>query len=134
MTVQGGFGLDLKIHDGTDLASVVKLLNVEYPKFKKFIAEVTGHDSTGGWYEAVDTGKRKLEGFKCTVAWDPTAHAAIMTAFTGTAAVACSIEDPAGDEVISFSVHIEEIQRMGDQEDALKAEVLLHPTGAPAIS
>ncbi len=131
---QGGMGIDLKIHDGSALASVVSLLDVEFPKFKKFIAEITGHDSAGGWYESVDTGKRRLESFKATLAWDATAHAAVLTAFTGTEPVACSIEDPDGDEVIGFDVHIEEIQRMGAQEDAMKAEILLHPTGEPTIS
>jgi predicted secreted protein len=131
---QGGMGIDLKIHNGTALESVVSLLDVEFPKFKKFIAEITGHDSVGGWYEAVDTGKRRLEPFKAVLGWNATSHAGIITAFTNQAAVACSIEDPDGDEVIAFDVHIEEIQRMGAQEDAMKAEVLLHPTGDPTIS
>ena len=134
MAAQGGFGIDLQIHDGTSLASVLRVIDVEFPKIKKFIAEVTGHDSSGGWYEAVDTGKRRAEPFKCTVTWDPTDHASIQTAFTGTAAVDASIEDPAGNEVLTFKIHIEEIQRMGQQEDAYKAEVLLHPTGAVAIA
>lgn len=133
--MQGGFGVVVKINTGT-LTAVANLIDVDYPKFKKYIAEMTGHDSAGGYYEAVATGKRRLEAFPMTLGWDivETTHAAIITAFDSDAPVGFSIEDPDGDEVIAFDAHIEEIMRISKQEDGMKAEILVHPTGAPTIT
>lgn len=136
MAGQGGFGVVLKIMVSTTLTAVAKVLDVDFPKFKKFVAENTGHDATSGWYTAISTGKRRLEPFQATLEWDSVAatHAAIQTAFDSDAAVSMSIEDPDGVEVIAFSGIIEEIERVGKQEDTYKAVVLIHPTGAPTIT
>lgn len=133
---QGGFGVVLKIDISATLTAIVDILEVDFPKFTKFIAESTGHDAASGYYEATATGKRRLQPFGLTVAWDSAAatHAEIVNAFDADTAYPMSIEDPDGDEVISFSAHIEEIERMGDQEDVFKAEILVHPTGAPSIA
>jgi len=136
MAKQGGFGVELKITISTTLTVIANLLDVDFPKFKKFLAESTSHSSTDGFYEAIDTGKRRGEPFRAVLGWDDaeTTHAAILTAFAATAAVAMSIEDPAGQEVITFSAHIEEISRLGKQEDMFKAEVMFHPTGKLTIT
>src|SRR5512139_3260639 len=108
MAQQGGFGLDLKIMVGTTLTSVVHIIDGEIPEFEKFLAEMTAHDSTGGYAEWIATGKYAINEFKVTLAWDSAAstHAAIVTAFDAASAVSMSIEDPAGVEVIAFSGHI----------------------------
>lgn len=131
MTAQGGFGVVLKITVGTVLTAVVGLLETDFPKFSKVLAESTGHDSATGYYESTATGKRRTEPFSCTIAWDSAAatHAAVQAAFESDDPVAMSIEDPDGDETISGNAHIAEIQRMSDQEDIVKAEVMIEPTG-----
>ena len=134
--MQGGMGVVLKITVTAALTVVANLLDVEFPKFKKFIDEATGHDSAGGWYEAVATGKFKLEGFKATLGWDAAeaTHAAIVAAFNSLDPLEATIEDPAGGEVITFNTFIEEIQRLAAQESRYSAEVVFHPTGAPTIA
>jgi predicted secreted protein len=136
MSTQGGFGLTLKIYITSALVAVTKVSTADFPTFRKFIAESTGHDSAGGWYQAVATGKRRLEPFSAELNWDTAeaTHAAMMTAFNSDAAVAMSIEDPAGDEVIAFSAHVEAITRVSQQEDRYYATVEFHPSGAPTIT
>jgi hypothetical protein len=131
-TAQGGFGLDLKLNGTT----IVQVQEVPFPRFMKFIAEATGHDSDGGYYEAVATGKRRIETMQATLFWDSSAatHAAVLAAFDSDAPVAMSIEDPDGDEVIAFKAHIEAIGRISQQQDAYKATVDIHPTGTATIS
>lgn len=131
-TAQGGFGLDLKLNGTT----IVQVQEVPFPRFMKFIVEATGHDSDGGYYEAVATGKRRIETMQATLFWDSSAatHAAVLAAFDSDAAVAMSIEDPDGDEVIAFKAHIEAIGRISQQQDAYKATVDIHPTGTATIS
>lgn len=138
MTVEGGFGLQAKITVGTTLTAIVSVQEgSEMPKFKKFIADMTPHSSTGGWAVRVATGKRSLESFKLVLGWDSdeATHAAVQTAFESDAAVGMSIISPDGtDETIAFSAHIEEIARLPAQEDGYKAEVMVTPTGKPTIT
>lgn len=78
MAAQGGFGVVLKINTGS-LTAVTGVTNVDFPEFMKYLAESTGHDSSGGYYEAVATGKRRLNPFPVEINWDTAeaTHAAI---------------------------------------------------------
>lgn len=136
MAEQGGFGVVLKIMVSTTLTAVANLMDVDFPRFMKFISESTGHDQADGYYEAVATGKRRVEPFRAVLAWDTseTTHSAMVTAFDSDAAVSMSIEDPAGDETISGTAHIEAIGRVSRQEDTYQAEVEIHPTGKWTIA
>ena len=134
---QGGFGLQVKIDISSTLTAFVNLFEgSELPKFKKFIAEATPHSSSGGWAQRVATGKRSLESFKVVLGWDKdeATHAAVRTAFDSNDPVNMSVVSPGGDETITFSAHIEEVDRIVGQEDAYTAEVMITPTGAPTIS
>lgn len=133
---QGGFGVILKIDVGTVLTAVTKVLDVGFPEFEKILAESTGHDSAGGYAEHVATGKRRLNEFTCTLAWDTAeaTHAAVVTAFDSDAAVSFSVADPDSDETISFEGHIRTVGRVAEQEDVYKAEVAIQPTGQPTIA
>lgn len=136
MAIQGGFGAILKIMVSTTLTAVVNVVDVDFPKFKKFLAESTAHDSTSGYQTWVATGKRALESFTCTLMWDDstTTHAAMVTAFDSDAAVSMSIQDPDGGEIIAFSGHIFGMERMSQQEEGYQCEVEIQPTGAPTIT
>jgi hypothetical protein len=135
MAAQGGYGVPLKINTGS-LTTIVGVTDVDFPEFMNYVAESTGHDSSGGYYEAVATGKKRVQPFPATLNWDTAeaTHAAIVTAFDAGTAVGMSIEDPDGDEVISFSAIVEKIGRVSRQEDRYYAVVTFHPTGAPSIA
>jgi hypothetical protein len=132
MSTQGGFGVLLKIGGAT----IVSVTNVDFPAFRKFIAESTGHDSSGGYYQSVATGKRRLEPFSAEINWDAAAvtHIAVLAAFNAEAPVAMVISDPDSVEDIAFSAHVEAISRVSQQEDRYYATVEFHPTGAPTIT
>lgn len=136
MSVQGGFGVKLKITVSAALTVVAGVTKVEFPEFEKMIAETTAHDASGGWSTFIDTGKRKLNSIKVTLNWDKAAatHAAITTAFNSASSVAMTIEDPAGTEIIAFSALIVKMGRVADQEDVYSCEVEIQPTGAPTIT
>lgn len=136
MAKQGGFGVRLKITVGTALTVVAGVREVEFPEFEKILAESTAHDSSGGWKEMIDTGKRALNAFTVTLSWDKaqTTHAAMSTALTSTSPVNMSVEDPAGAEIIAFSAFITKIGRTAEQEEVYSAEVEITPTGAPTIT
>lgn len=135
MAVQGGFGAVLKITT-TGLTAVTHVKDFEFPEFERVLAEITAHDSPGGYAEWISTGKRKLNEFSCTLVWDKSeaTHAAIQTAFGSDTAVAMSVEDPGGTEVIAFNGFISKIGRTVDQEDAYLAEVSIQPTGQPTFT
>lgn len=133
---QGGFGLVCQIDVSGTLAALVKILDVEFPTIQNFVAEATTHDSASGFYEAVATGKRRVNPFPVRLAWDiaQTSHAAIVTAFNAGTLSTFTIADPAGDETLSFEVIVEDMQRAATQEGIFECTVNLHPTGAVTIS
>jgi hypothetical protein len=136
MATQGGQGVVLKITVTAALTAVANLLDIDMPEFTKYLDETTSHGSTGGYYEARATGKRRLEPFPATVEWDSSdsTHAAIVAAFNSDDPVDMSIEDPAGDEVITFTAHIEKIGRIAKGDQRYKARIQIHPTGQPMIN
>jgi hypothetical protein len=135
MADQGGFGVVLKINTGA-LTSVANLLDVEFPKQSKTLAEARYHNSANGYMEWIATGLRSLESFTAVLGWDDTesTHAQIVTSYGSDTAVGMSIEDPLGQETIAFDAHVQEILRIGVQDDLYKAEVVFQPTGAPTIT
>lgn len=135
MAAQGGYGVVLKINTGS-LTAVTGVTDVDIPEFMNYIAESTGHDSSGGYYQAVATGKKRVQPFPATLNWDTAeaTHAAIVTAFDAGTPLGMSIEDPDGDEVIAFSAIVEKIGRVSRQEDRYYAVVTFHVTGAPTIT
>lgn len=130
MTQSGGFGVSLTI----DAVSVVHVDEIDELQFTKFISEATGHDSAGGYYESVATGKFRAQPFNVGVWWDPTAHAGLIGDFNGTASVPTIWSDPAGGETITFQAHVEMIGRVTLQEGTYRANLTIHPTGQPVIT
>ena len=57
MAAQGRLWSSIKINTGS-LTTIVGVTDVDFPEFMNYVAESTGHDSSGGYYEAVATGKR----------------------------------------------------------------------------
>lgn len=136
MADQGGFGIKLKIKIAAALTLIVNGTDIEFPSQEKVLVDGTSHDGANGYRQWIDTGIRELGEFKATVRWDKlnATHAAVLTAFNGTAAVDMSIEDPLAQEVIAFKAHIKSIERQGATEEMYTADITIQPTGAPTIS
>lgn len=132
---QGGFGAVLKI-DVSGLIAVTHVMDFEFPEFEKILAEITAHDSPGGYAEFISTGKRKMNAFTCKLVWDiaETTHAAMVAAFDSDAAVNMSVEDPNSYEVITFDAQISKLGRIAEQEEGYACEVEIQPTGIPLIN
>jgi predicted secreted protein len=126
----------LQYLSGTVYTAVAKIIDAKFPKQTALMADATTHDSSGGYYEAVATGKRRLEPFEVTLAWDDsaTSHAALLTAFGTDVTSTYKIADPDGNETIQFSAFVESIERISPQEDIFTAVVTFHPSGAATIT
>jgi hypothetical protein len=136
MTAQGGFGLSAQIDVSGSPTAWAQVEEIDFPGFKKYLKESTTHDATSGYYTVTATGKRRVMPFRAVLAWDTSVstHAAVLTAFNADTDVTVSVADPDGDETIAFECQIEEVNRMAGQEDILKCDVLIHPTGAATIT
>lgn len=136
MGVQGGYGAVLKIDVSASLTAVAHVMDYEFPEFEKILADVTAHDSPGGYAEYIATGKRKMNAFTVKLLWDRAAssHNAMQAAFDSDNAVSCSVQDPDGIEIITFECHVSKIGRVAEQEEGYVAEVEIQPTGIPDIS
>lgn len=132
---QGGFGAVLKINV-SGLQAVTHVVDYEFPEFEKILAEITAHDSPGGYAEFISSGKRKMNAFTCKLVWDisETTHAAVVAAFDSDDAVNMSCEDPNGYEVIAFAAQISKLGRVAEQEEGYVCEVEIQPTGVPTIN
>lgn len=135
MGTQGGYGVVAKIKVSSIMTAIVHVLDMEFPEFEKILADVTAHDSPGGYQEMIATGKRKMNPCKMTLLWDvvATTHAAVLAAFNSDSTVDFSVQDPDGTEVIAFACHVSKLGRISEQEEGYKCEVEIQPTGVPTI-
>ncbi len=138
VTVQGGFGFTVKLHIGTATpwTTIASVMDGEFPEQEALVAESTGHDATGGYATYVKTGKRQLNPFTLTLAWDQddTGHAELVTAFGAETPIALQVQDPDGDELIAISAHVTKLGRESKQDGVLTCVVSFQPTGAPTIT
>lgn len=136
MATQGGYGLTIKIQVSATLTTIVHVLEADMPEFEKVLAEVTAHDSAGGYAEHIATGKRKINEFEMTLLWDKAAatHAAVIAAFNSDSPVNMSVADPDGAETIAFSAHVYKMGRVSEQEEGYQCKVSIQPTGQPTIT
>ena len=134
-TRQGGYGSVLKI-DVSGLTAITHIMDFEFPEFEKIIAEITAHDSPGGYAEFISTNKRKLNAFTVKLIWDinETTHAAVVAAFDSDEAVGMTAEDPDGNEVIAFDGIVTKLGRIAEQEEGYSCDVEIQPTGIPVIN
>lgn len=136
MATQGGFGLQIRISVSATLTAIVHIQEADMPEFEKVLAEVTAHDSAGGYAEYIATGKRKVNEFEMTLLWDKAAatHAAVLAAFNSDAPVNMSVSDPDGAETIAFAAHVYKMGRVSEQEEGYQCVVTIQPTGQPTIT
>ena len=138
VTVQGGFGFQIKLHIGTATpwTVVANVIDEAYSKQKAYTAESTGHDAAGGYLTRVKTGKREMEPFTLLIGWDTDdiSHAALVTAFDSDLPIAIQAQDPDGDEITSMNVLVVGLGRVGKQDGVFTCAVDFEPTGAPTIT
>ena len=115
------------------LTAVTNILDGDFPKQSKTLAEMTPHPTTGNTVTAqfVDTGYRVNQSFNLELGWDvdEATHAAIQAAYESTDPVNCSVEDPGGKEVMAGQAFIEEVERASKMKDGYKGTVKVTPTG-----
>jgi len=136
MAMQGGFGVKLQITVTATLTTIVHLLDMDYPKLARTVADMTGHNATSGYAEYVSTGRYDAESFTALIGWDDaeTTHTTIMTAFNAAAAVEFAIIDPGTTETLTFDAFVIGMERMSKQDDGYKCEIELQPTGPVVIT
>lgn len=135
MAIQGAFGVILKINSGS-LTTIANVEDIDDWVLDRILAEVTAHDSSGGYAEFVPSGKRMMPAFSATITWDDsiTEHQSIITNWAAETTVGFSISDPDGTETLTFSGYIKTIARMGKQDGAYRAKITIQPTGAITLS
>lgn len=136
MATQGGFGLTVTLEIAEVATAIATILDGEMPRFKRYLADFTAHDSASGYDEYISTGRRGLDKFKLILGWDigEETHEALVDAFDSDIAILMTVEDPAGAETITFSAFVEEIGRVAKQKEGYTAEIVIQPTGAPTIT
>ena len=119
-----------------EITAIVDVVEGDFPKIKKMLAESTGHGATNGYYGGASSGKRRIEPFALTLAWDKTeeTHTQVMNRFIFDATFEMEMQDPDGNETLSFSAHLEEVERKGESENIFLSTVSVHPTGEPTIT
>lgn len=135
MAIQGGMGVALKINTGS-LTTIANMEDVDDWVFDRILAEVSAHDSSGGWAEFVPSGKRMMPAFSCTLTFDDAdaTHAALVTNWAAETTVGFSINDPDGTETITFSGYVKTMARSSKQDGAYRVKATIQPTGAVTLS
>ena len=128
---QGGLGVKLKITVSAALTAVANVEEVEFPELEKIMADITAHDSGGGWDETIPSGRFNSSEFEATLTWnaDDSSHAAITAAFGSTVSMPMSIEDPAGVEVLAFNGFVTKMGRVAELDEAYRCKVTFKATG-----
>lgn len=136
MAASGGYGIRLRIGAPAAEEVIVNVDEIDELQFTKFISESTGHDSTGGYYESVATGKFRIQPFTVGVWWDDTVqgHIDVLAAFDALTDSRFEWRDPASMELIVFQGHVEMIGRVALQEGTYRANITIHPTGQATIT
>lgn len=136
MADQGGFGLDFQITVTATLTSVTNVVDVKFPAPENVLAEKTAHDSAGGFQEFIASGKKTVSEIELELIWDvaEATHSELVTLEASGAENAMTIADPGAAETLAFNGIVKQIERMGEQEEAYKAKVVIQPTGQITIS
>lgn len=136
MGIQGGFGVVFEMSIASVMTPVAHITEVKYPKLEKEIAEVTAHDSPGGYAEHIATGKFSLGELTFTLAWDgaDSTHSALLAAYNSKQPVDFSIHSPDNTDSIAFSALVKSLEFGAEQDGFYQCEVTLQPTGQPTIT
>ena len=128
---QGAFGSEIRIEVSSVLTAVAYAQEINFPELEKVLAEITAHDSPGGWDEQIDTGKRKSGEFTLKLTWDPDeeTHAAILAAFDATGSLRTVLTPPDKAEYLGFEAFVQKVGRIVEQEEGYACEVTFKPTG-----
>lgn len=136
MAQTGGFGCVCRIMVNGNLTAIADVVDIQFPKQDRTLADVTAHDSPNGYAEYLPSGARQLGEMTLTLVWDDTqtTHAALISAFNSANPVTMDVRDPASNELITFSAFVKSIERKGEKDKAFTADVVIQPTGAPTIA
>lgn len=135
MSRQGGFGAKVKIDISGTMTAIVHAKEITFPELEKILADITAHDSPGGYAEWMDTNKRKMNEFALKIGWDAdeATHAALLAAYAATVPATFSVSNPDDTEVLVFDGWVRKVGRAVEQEDEYTCEITIQPTGIPAL-
>jgi hypothetical protein len=146
MGASGGFGVVFKIGSTimastptyTAIANVESLNGLE---IEAVMADITAHDSPGGFAEKIPTGQFKVADVELGLIFDATeathANAAggLMYALLQRTPLAYQIQFPnANHTTWTFDANVSKINTSSAQNEAIKAKVTLVVTGQPTLS
>jgi hypothetical protein len=136
MATNGGFGLVYKISITAVLTTIPKVVEGTLPERSRTMAEVTAHDSSGGYKEQINSGKRSLGEWDFTVLWDSAnaVHQAVLTAFKASATTNGSIAKAGASETIAAATHWFKMKPSSDLEDGFKIQFTCKANGAPTVT
>jgi len=130
MTKYSAFGCSITIAAST----VIQVQNISGPGLSLDTADVTTHDSTGAWEEAVGTILRSGE-VTFDIVYDPAAatHALILTQLAARAAIAMTLVLKGG-VTWTFSALPTGFSPSAPHDGALTASVTYKPTGVMTLA
>jgi len=133
MALTPGFGSVYKIDVSASLTLMVKVESCGPITWEKVLDEVTTHDSTGGYKEMADTGKRMVNPFDVVLIWDQAqaTHDAVRDAFVGTSAVTWYSGSATGGDTLQTEMFVHKMELSMAQDKINRLKLTVQPTGAP---
>jgi len=142
MGATGGFGVTLYIGDGDlsstpDYTAIAKVQDVGDLKSSLVMAETTAHDASGGYYDAIPTGKRKIDPTSLTLVFDPdqathqNASGGIEYAHHQQTKLAFKVRWPDDSSYFACDAYVESFTWQAKQTDKWTAVAVLHWVGTP---
>lgn len=137
-TKRAAKGTLFKVYVTSALTTVPGVQSFDYPRGSADRIDVTSHDSAGNRKEYV-AGLIDPPSFQVPVVWDnkvtdgSSVHAAIETAYTTGASIACSVTT-ADAKVYAFSALITEMTMGNPTDGAFINTITVQPTGAETVT
>lgn len=134
-----GFGSKLR-RGGTAGTAIANITSIRGPGMRADTADVTAHDSTGAWEEAV-VGVLRSGEVTLDLNWQPDAathdetSGGLLADYKARTSVAWAIEYPTSPATfITFTGYVTGYEPTAPDDDKLTATVTLKPTGAITLA
>ena len=133
MAHESGFGAKLLVDTGSGLVEIPQISAIAFPTVENVMAEVSGHDSPGGYQQFAFSGMRNLPPFDVTISWDGAdATHIFLETILGTGATTAFGSQSSDSNGINqtFNAIVAKIAPSSEPGDVLKKVVTIQPSGA----
>jgi hypothetical protein len=136
MAVQGGFGIVYQVDVAATPVTVANVRSITPPSIEAVMADITAHDSTGGYEEYIPSGRINTGEVTVEIVFDESAntHSELRTLSTSKAIATHVFKDSATTETLTFEGYVSGFSRKSEQDDAYIVEVKIRPTGEIVLS